>query len=99
MKHIYLRQVLEWRVELDHAWSVPVGWLGKGLKKRLPLEIWSALEKCFTDANIDENWMALERTMQLFRQVARDVGDALGYPYPEELHTNVADYVKHIRLG
>ena len=97
MKHIYLRQLLEWRVELDNAWSVPVGSLGKGLKKRLPLEIWSALESCYADASMEENWKALERTMQLFRQVAKAVGESLGYPYPEELHQNVANYVKHIR--
>jgi aminoglycoside 6-adenylyltransferase len=32
MKHVYLRQMLEWRVGIEHNWSVPVGLLGKGLK-------------------------------------------------------------------
>jgi aminoglycoside 6-adenylyltransferase len=41
MKHVYLRPMLEWRVEVEHGWSIPVGSLGKGLKKRLPSEIWS----------------------------------------------------------
>jgi aminoglycoside 6-adenylyltransferase len=39
MKHTYLRQVLEWRMEIAYGWSVPAGFLGKGLKKRLPLDI------------------------------------------------------------
>jgi hypothetical protein len=32
MKHVYLRRMLEWRMELDHGWSEPTGNLGKGLK-------------------------------------------------------------------
>jgi len=27
MKHTYLRQLLEWRMEMDHDWSVPAGFL------------------------------------------------------------------------
>ncbi|HMN28053.1 MAG TPA: aminoglycoside 6-adenylyltransferase, partial [Caldilineaceae bacterium] len=51
MKHVYLRQLLEWRVEIDHNWSAPVGALGKGLKKRLPPAIWSYLEGAFAGAD------------------------------------------------
>jgi aminoglycoside 6-adenylyltransferase len=39
MKHTYLRQMLEWRAEINHSWSVPVGNLGKGLKDFLPPDI------------------------------------------------------------
>ncbi len=97
MKHIYLRQVLEWLVELDQNWSLPVGALGKGLKKRLPPEIWTDLEKTYTGANISENWKALLRTLKLFRMVAKTVGTTLGYQYPEELHQRVTQYVNRIR--
>jgi aminoglycoside 6-adenylyltransferase len=45
MKPNFLRQMLEWRMERDHGWSVPTGALGRGLKKRLPPEIWSQLER------------------------------------------------------
>ena len=97
MKHVYLRQLLKWRVEIDHAWSLAVGALGKGLKKHLPTEIWSALEHCYADANLDNNWLALIHTLELFREVAIEVGRSLGYPYPDQLHTRVVAYVEHIR--
>ena len=97
MKHIYLRQVLEWRVEMDHGWQLPVGNLGKGLKKHLPDHLWSALEKTFTGSEITSNWQALEDTMELFRQVAREVGEHLGYPYPEESHARVMEYIRQIK--
>ena len=97
MKHIFLRSMLEWRMELDHGWSIPTGALGKGLKKRLPPEIWSELEGTYAGADIADNWEALFRTMKLFRQVAVEVGEALGYIYPHDLDQRVTDYVKDIQ--
>jgi aminoglycoside 6-adenylyltransferase len=89
--------MLEWRMELDHDWSVPTGALGKGLKKYLPPEIWSQLEETYVGADIDDNWEALFRTMTLFRQVAMEVGGALGYAYPQDLDERVVAYVKQMR--
>lgn len=97
MKHIYLRPLLEWRMELDHGWSVPAGSLGKGLKKRLPPDIWAQLEQCYAGARLADNWDALDRTMALFRRLAVEVGQHLGYAYPEDLHQRVNAYVKQIK--
>ncbi len=97
MKHIYLRQMLEWRIELDYNWSVPTGALGKGLKKRMPPEIWSQVESTYAGADTSDNWEALFHTMQLFGQVAMEVGKALGYTYPHDLEQRVTDYVRQRR--
>ncbi len=97
MKHTYLRQLLEWRVEMEHGWSVPVGFLGKGLKKRLPPDMWAHVEQTYVGARIADNWDALAHTMALFRQVAVEVGAHLGYAYPEELHQRVSAYVDQIK--
>ena len=97
MKHVYLRPMLEWRMELDHDWSVRTSALGKGLKKRLPPEIWSQLERTYVGADIADNWEALFHTMALFRQVAIEVGEALGYLYPHDLDQRVTDYVQEMR--
>jgi len=97
MKHNFLRQMLEWRMECDHDWSVPTGALGKGLKKRLPPEIWSQLERTYVGASIADNWEALFRTIALFRQVAIAVADHLGYAYPYDLDERVMTYVQHMQ--
>ena len=39
MKQVYLLRMLEWRMERDHGWAVPVRTLGKGLQQRLPAEL------------------------------------------------------------
>jgi aminoglycoside 6-adenylyltransferase len=97
MKHTYLRQLLEWRMEIDHGWSVPVGVLGKGLKKRLPPHIWAQVEQTYVGARLADNWEALANTMALFRQVAVEVGAHLGYAYPHDLHQRVSAYVEQIK--
>lgn len=97
MIQTYLRTMLEWRVAIDYGAAARVGSLGKGLKKQLPAQIWAQFEQCFAGAGIAENWLALERTVVLFRQVAIEVGTYLGYRYPEELHQRVMAYVASIR--
>lgn len=97
MKHVYLRVMLEWRVGVEHGWSIPVGSLGKGLKKHLPSTIWSQLESSYAGADVADNWEALFRTMALFRQVAIEVGEALGYAYPYDLDKQVTIYVQAMR--
>jgi aminoglycoside 6-adenylyltransferase len=97
MKHVYLRQMLEWYVGVKHNWSVPVGSLGKGLKKLLPPDIWERLEQTYAGADIAENWEALINTMELFRQVSIEVGEHLGYAYPNDLHERVVAYVERIQ--
>jgi aminoglycoside 6-adenylyltransferase len=97
MKHVYLRPMLEWLIGLHHNWSLPAGSLGKGLKKKLPPELWSQLEATYTGADIADNWEALFRTMALFRLVAMEVGEGLGYIYPLDLDRRVTTYVEQMQ--
>jgi aminoglycoside 6-adenylyltransferase len=97
MKHKYLRRMLEWSIERDRGWSEPTDWLGKGLKKRLPADIWEALEATYAGAGVEENWEALFRTLALFRRVAVEVTEDLGYAYPHDLDRRVTGYVRNIR--
>jgi hypothetical protein len=52
-----------WRMERDRGWSEPTDWVGKGLKKRLPPEVWKELEGTCAEAGIEENREALFRTL------------------------------------
>jgi aminoglycoside 6-adenylyltransferase len=97
MKHDYLRRMLEWRIESDHDWSLKPGAYGKGLKKRLPPERWAALERTYAGAGLDDNWEALFRTIELFREVALEVTGRLGHAYPHELDRRVVDYLHWVR--
>jgi aminoglycoside 6-adenylyltransferase len=97
MRLVYLLKMLEWRMAVDHGWSAPTGNLGKGLKKRLPPETWSQLEESFAGATIADNWESLYRTMALFRRLAIEVGESLGFVYPHDLDRQVTAYARSIQ--
>ncbi|MFN8464081.1 MAG: aminoglycoside 6-adenylyltransferase [Caldilineaceae bacterium] len=97
MKHLFLRQMLEWQMECEHNWSVAPGALGKGLKKWLRPELWAEMESTYTGAEMEDNWDALLLTVVLFRKAAKEVGAQLRYTYPEDLDRRVMDYVKEVQ--
>jgi aminoglycoside 6-adenylyltransferase len=97
MKLISLRRMLEWRMEIDHDWSVKPGAYGKGLKQRLREELWSALERTYVGAGLDENWEALFETIALFRKVAIEVANQLGYGYLHDLDQRVMGYLQRVQ--
>ena len=37
--------MLDWRIEIDHDWSLKPGWFGRGLKQLLPAETWSDADR------------------------------------------------------
>lgn len=96
-KFVALRRFLEWRIELDNDWSLRPGAYGRGLERRLPVDLRSQLEDTYVGADIEENWNALFRTTTLFRRVAREVGDALGYAYPGEVDEGVSAHLENVR--
>jgi aminoglycoside 6-adenylyltransferase len=92
-----LRRFLEWLIELDHDWSLRPGAYGRGLERLLPDDVWSELSSTYVGADIEDNWNALFRTAALFRKVATEVGDALGYAYPQEIDDAVTTHLNDVR--
>ena len=99
MKFHMVRRMLEWRAEIDRDWSIRPGRLGRGLKRLLPADLWREIEQTFAGAEPDENWEALWRTIRVFRRVAAEVGDALGYAYPHDLDRRVTAYLISTQPG
>jgi aminoglycoside 6-adenylyltransferase len=97
LKQEYLLRMLEWRIEIEHAWSVKPGPYGRGLKRWLPPDVWADLEGTYTGADLDSNWTALFRTIDLMRRVAIEVGKHLGYSYPDNLERRVRSYLLKVR--
>jgi aminoglycoside 6-adenylyltransferase len=97
MKQVNLRRVLEWRIEIDHHWSVKPGAYGKGLKKLLKPSIWKELERTYVGSMLEDNWDALFRTISLFRKIAKEVAGFLEFRYPDELDQRVVRYLQQVR--
>jgi aminoglycoside 6-adenylyltransferase len=97
MRHDLLLRLLEWRIEIDRDWTWKPGVLGRGLKRALPLATWAELEATWTGPSIAEQWQALYALTALFRRTAREVGAALGYPYPEDIDQRITAYHHEIQ--
>lgn len=97
MKQEHLRPMLEWRMEIDHQWSVKPGPYGRRLKQWLRPDLWAELERTYTGAELEANWAALSQTIGLMRRVASEVGERLGYSYPQELERRVVSYLQKVR--
>ncbi len=96
-KIVALRRVLEWRIQLDHDWSLRPGAYGRGLERLLPADISAELASTYVGTGVEDNWDALFRTTALFRRVATEVGDALGYTYLEDVHEGVSAHLEGVR--
>jgi hypothetical protein len=68
-----LRRMLEWSVEIDRGWNRKPGAYGRGIEQALRAE---------TTAELEAAVGSFQRTIVLFRRIAHEVGEALGYPYP-----------------
>jgi aminoglycoside 6-adenylyltransferase len=97
MKQDDLLPMLEWLIEIDHGWSVKPGPYGRRLKNWLRPELWSELEATYTGAGLEANWEAMFRTIALFRRVAIEVGERLGYAYPHDLDRRAVAYLERVR--
>ena len=97
LKQDNLLVMLGWRIEIDHQWALKLGPYGRGLKRLVPQDLWAALEETYTGAEPSSNWLALFRTIDVMRRVAVEVGEHLGFRYPEELEQRVLSYLRKVR--
>ena len=97
LKQDHLLPMFEWRMEIDHNWSLKPGPYGRGLKQRLRQDLWADLEQTYTGAELESNWAALFQTINLMRRVATEVGEAMGFHYPDELEQRVRNYLHRVR--
>lgn len=90
MTYAVLRRMLEWLIETDRDWSWTPGAYGRGIERELPPDLAEALAAAHD---------SFDATIALFRRVARDVGDALGYEYPQYAEDAVTAYIDKLRGG
>jgi aminoglycoside 6-adenylyltransferase len=97
IKQDYLLPMLVWRSEIDHGWSVKPGLYGQRLKRWLRPDLWADLEATYTGADLEANWVALSSILALFRRVAIEVGERLGFAYPHDLDRRVNAYLQKVK--
>jgi aminoglycoside 6-adenylyltransferase len=93
----HMRRLLEWRAAIDAGWTLRPRAYGRGLRALVPPQRWARLEALFPGADPDACWDALGLALDLHREIAAEVGDALGYAYPYERDARVGAYLRSLR--
>jgi hypothetical protein len=52
LKQDHLLPMFEWRIEIDHNWSLKLGPYGRGFKQWLRKELWTDLEQTYTGLSL-----------------------------------------------
>ncbi len=89
-----LIKMLDWKVGIMTNWSVSTGKSSKYLYRWLSEEEWQMLMSTYFDCNIVNAWNAVFKMCDLFANVARFVGEQLGYEYKEEEGAAALQYLK-----
>lgn len=97
LKFLVMRRLLEWHIEVEHDWTIKPGFFGRGLHKQLDTDTWERYAATYIGTDPDDNWAALFETIELFRRIAIDVADALGYDYPHDTDAQVTSYLRQIK--
>ena len=97
MHHKYLQTALAWYIGMEKDWKSNPGACGRWFKKQVDSGIWADIEATFVGADLEENWKAMFKTVEMFRRLTSEVGARLGYAYPFDLDCDVTEYLTEIR--
>ena len=92
-----LMKMLSWYVGFKTEYKKSPGKLGKYIKNYIEPELWSQLENTYSDSDFKNIWESLFSMGNLFRRIAKYVGNTFNYYYREEDDQKVTNYLKHIR--
>lgn len=96
MRYEYLLPMLEWYAVSIHGSGARIGPHSKGLRTLLPAETWSVFERTYADTDPQANIDAMHAMIELFRDVAIKVGEAIGCDYPQNLHVRVMAHIAEL---
>jgi aminoglycoside 6-adenylyltransferase len=92
MKSLLLR-MLEWRARAEHGWDYDTWEKGRFLEEWTDPAALRALEKAFARYEDGDVRRALLATMDLFRSLATETAERLGYRYPTAADERVTGWV------
>jgi len=83
-------------MEIEHGWKIKPGLYGRRLQQYLRPDLYTALESTYTGTSLAEGRLAIERSNALMLTAGIEVGLALGFQYPEDLHRRAVAYIRKI---
>lgn len=92
MKELLLR-MMEWHAVAKGGDRADVGHIGMRLKDWISADVWQRLNDVFARFDAADSRRALLATTTLFRDVATETADLLGYQYPDDVDDAISGYI------
>lgn len=93
----FLIRMIEWHENALRNWDLRTNPLGKRMTSWVSAETWKALHNVFGRFDSQDSWRALEATTKLFRRVAGETAETLGFTYPQDLDGHISGFIERIR--
>lgn len=92
--HGSLLPMMEWHAKANHGWDHDTWNAGHFLEEWADRRVVEGLRSAFPHHDEDDMARALLATMELFRWLAVETSELLGYPYPAATDEHVSEWVK-----
>ena len=89
-----LLRVIEWHTHSLHGWDYDTWHDGRFLDQWADPRVIAGLRPAFSHYDAEDVWRALPAMMDLFRWVAEETAERLGYPYPKEGEERVRAWLR-----
>ncbi len=93
----FLLRIIEWHEQAKHDWDYETSYDGKNMKGWVSADTWKRLHQTFGHFDGRDSWDSLFATMNLFRQLAEETAELLGFSYPEEVDRHITRFISQIR--
>lgn len=101
MMNFYIRKqlesVLSWKIGIETDFSVSVGKSAKYMYKWLSKEEYDAYLSTYFMGTVEDGWRAVFAMTELFRTVAPEVAEKLGYEYNYDEEHGSIEFLEHVR--
>ncbi|MEY2301833.1 aminoglycoside 6-adenylyltransferase [Bacillus tropicus] len=89
--------MLQWHIGMKTDFIVNAGKFGKHFEKYIEKDMWVQFKRTFSNAEYENIWESFFVMGNLFREVANEIANAYGYPYPQGDDGRVTSYLKHVK--
>lgn len=89
--------MIDWHIGIHTDFAVSVGKLGKHYRRYLSSDHYEQYKKTYPDSSYTNMWNSLLVIIELFRELAVEVGSALSFRYPVDAERSIVSYLEGIR--
>jgi aminoglycoside 6-adenylyltransferase len=93
IKQEFLLPMIRWHTQAKHDWEYATHSQGKRMQEWVDSEIWNAVSRCLPGFGGAGYPKAVTCTMELFRRLAKESAERLGYSYPQQIDDRISLFI------